>query len=90
MLEALVFAVCISGGQGCAEATQSYYTYNVDLQKWAKEKQRVIENKVGKGNITLIGTGLGLVFVRKGSIPMGNNLHLVIGDETTLQWKLEY
>lgn len=89
MIEALVLAVCVSG-KGCNEATSAYYNYNLDLQDWAKMKQYQIESKFGKSNLTVIGTTAGIIFIRKGSIPVSNHVNLVVDTGATVQLHWEY
>ena len=90
MLEAFVIAVCVSGGPGCKEVTQQYYDNNAELKAWVKKEQGIVETTFGKDNLAVLGTSLGLAFVRKGTFQIDSHLSLELGSENKLEAKWEY
>lgn len=89
MIEPIVIFICIAGTAGCGSAATAYYDYNTYAQRWLKTMQYDVEQKYGKENIALVGTTMGLMFVRKGTVTIHKHINLVVDDNSAqiqLRW----
>lgn len=76
--------ICVVGSSSCGEAITKYYEYNIDLQQWTNKKQYEIEQAVGKENIAVVGSMVGVMALKKGKINMQRHLNLILDTNSAL------
>jgi hypothetical protein len=88
-MELVVLSVCIWGSSACSDAGTAYYSQSLEAQRIANEAQHAVEHKVGKENAAVLGSMVGVMVLKRGTINMQRHLNLIV-ESNSAQLQLHF
>lgn len=90
-IEAIILAICMSGGSGCTEAIRHYYAVKPDVKQSIDHYKKGAEIRLGKETIVIFGAAVALASDREARIKLNKNYHIRISKEKkVLEYTIEF